>query len=263
MALAWSPATPLPTLRPPLRVHHCVRRAEVRRRFQCRSLFGFKSKAPKLEIVQAGDPVLHEAAREVLHSEVSSDTVQNTIQGLIDAMREAPAVGLAAPQIGVPLQIIVLEDTAEYISYVSRDEALSQQRKPFELLVSSCPILSLSSGAHISAQVIINPILRPTTSATARFFEGCLSVHGFRAMVERHLDVEVTGLDREGRPLKVEASGWQARILQHECDHLAGTLYVDKFIPRTFRSTKNLSMPMARSCPRPGLCSVEHASSTV
>ncbi|XP_024534675.1 peptide deformylase 1A, chloroplastic-like [Selaginella moellendorffii] len=245
MALAWSPATPLPTLRPPLRVHHCVRRAEVRRRFQCRSLFGFKSKAPKLEIVQAGDPVLHEAAREVLHSEVSSDTVQNTIQGLIDAMREAPAVGLAAPQIGVPLQIIVLEDTAEYISYVSRDEALSQQRKPFELLV------------------IINPILRPTTSATARFFEGCLSVHGFRAMVERHLDVEVTGLDREGRPLKVDASGWQARILQHECDHLAGTLYVDKFIPRTFRSAKNLSMPMARGCPRPGLCSVEHASSTV
>ncbi|KAG5008844.1 hypothetical protein JHK87_017359 [Glycine soja] len=64
----------------------------------------------------------------------------------------------------------------------------------------------------------------------------CATVHvdGFRAVVERHVDIEVTGLDRYGEPIKINASGWQARILQHECDHLDGTLYVDKMVPKTF-----------------------------
>ena len=75
------------------------------------------------------------------------------------------------------------------------------------------------------------------------------SVDGYRAVVERHLDVEVSGLDRNGRPIKVEASGWQARILQHECDHLEGTLYVDKMVPRTFRTVDNLFLPLATGCP--------------
>ena len=72
-------------------------------------------------------------------------------------------------------------------------------------------------------------------------------------MVERYLDVEVTGLDRDGRPIKVDASGWQARILQHECDHLDGTLYVDKMVPRTFRTVENLDLPLAIGCPKLGV----------
>ena len=75
------------------------------------------------------------------------------------------------------------------------------------------------------------------------------SVDGYRAVVERHLDVEVSGFDRNGHPMKVEASGWQARILQHECDHLEGTLYVDKMVPRTFRTVDNLNLPLATGCP--------------
>jgi peptide deformylase len=78
------------------------------------------------------------------------------------------------------------------------------------------------------------------------------SVDGFRAIVERHLDVEVIGLSRDGQPIKVDASGWQARILQHECDHLEGTLYVDKMVPRTFRTVENLDLPLAEGCPEPG-----------
>lgn len=78
------------------------------------------------------------------------------------------------------------------------------------------------------------------------------SVDGFRALVERYLDVEVTGLDRNGAPIKITASGWQARILQHECDHLDGTLYVDKMVPRTFRTVENLDLPLARGCPKQG-----------
>lgn len=72
-------------------------------------------------------------------------------------------------------------------------------------------------------------------------------------MVERCLDVEVTGLDRYGNPIKIDASGWQARILQHECDHLEGTLYVDRMLPRTFRTVENLDLPLADGCPKLGV----------
>jgi peptide deformylase len=70
--------------------------------------------------------------------------------------------------------------------------------------------------------------------------------------VERHLDVEVSGLDRNGSAMKVRASGWQARILQHECDHLEGTLYVDKMVARTFRVVENLDLPLPTGCPQLG-----------
>lgn len=78
-------------------------------------------------------------------------------------------------------------------------------------------------------------------------------VDGFRAVVERYLEVEVTGLGRDGQPIKVDASGWQARILQHECDHLDGTLYVDKMVPRTFRTVKNLDLPLPIGSPKLGV----------
>ncbi|MED6192457.1 Peptide deformylase 1A, chloroplastic/mitochondrial [Stylosanthes scabra] len=186
------------------------------------------------ETVKAGDPVLHEPAEDVDPSEVRSERVQKIIDDMIRVMRKAPGVGLAAPQIGVPLRIIVLEDTTEYIGYAPKEEVKAQDRRPFDLLV------------------ILNPKLEKKSNKTALFFEGCLSVDGFRALVERHLDVEVTGLDRYGEPIKVTASGWQARILQHECDHLEGTLYVDKMVPKTFRTVENLTLPLAKGCPKPG-----------
>ncbi|KAL1059735.1 hypothetical protein V6Z11_1Z011800 [Gossypium hirsutum] len=186
------------------------------------------------EIVKAGDPVLHEPAKEVDPGEIGSERIQNIIADMVRVMRMAPGVGLAAPQIGIPLRIIVLEDTTEYISYAPKEEIKAQDRRPFDLLV------------------IINPKLKKRSNRSALFFEGCLSVDGFRAVVERHLDVEVTGFGRDGQPIKVDASGWQARILQHECDHLDGTLYVDKMVPRTFRTVQNLDLPLAEGCPKLG-----------
>lgn len=78
------------------------------------------------------------------------------------------------------------------------------------------------------------------------------SVAGFGAVVERNLDVEITGFDRYGELIKINASGWQARILQHECDHLDGILYVDKMVPRTFRTERNINMPLVHGCPKLG-----------
>lgn len=187
------------------------------------------------EIVKVGDPVLHEPAREVMPDDIRSDRIQKIIDDMVSTMRKAPGVGLAAPQIGIPLKIVVLEDTKEYISYAPKNEIKAQDRRPFDLLV------------------IINPKLKKKSNKTALFFEGCLSVDGFRAVVERHLDVEVTGLDREGQSIKVDASGWQARILQHECDHLDGTLYIDKMLSKTFRTVDNLDLPLAEGCPKLGV----------
>lgn len=186
------------------------------------------------EIVKAGDPVLHEPAREVTSEEIGSDKVQKIIDDMILAMRKTPGVGLAAPQIGVPLQIIVLEDTKEYISYAPKELTKAQDRRPFDL------------------RVVINPKLEKIGNRTALFFEGCLSVDGYRAMVERHLEVKVTGLDRKGEAISINASGWQARILQHECDHLSGTLYVDKMVKKTFRVVENLELPLPIGCPKLG-----------
>ncbi|KAE8696115.1 Peptide deformylase 1A [Hibiscus syriacus] len=187
------------------------------------------------EIVKAGDPVLHEPARDVEPDEIGSERIQKIIADMVRIMRMAPGVGLAAPQIGIPSRIIVLEDTAEYISYAPKEEIKMQDRRPFDLLV------------------IVNPKLKKKSNRSALFFEGCLSVDGFRAVVERHLDVEVTGFGRDGQPIKVDASGWQARILQHECDHLDGTLYVDKMVPRTFRTVENLDLPLAEGGPKLGV----------
>ncbi|XP_022714846.1 peptide deformylase 1A, chloroplastic/mitochondrial [Durio zibethinus] len=195
---------------------------------------GEKKKTSLPEIVKTGDPVLHEPAREVDPAEIGSERIQKIIDDMVRVMRMPPGVGLAAPQIGIPLRIIVLEDTTEYISCAPKEEIKAQDRRPFDLLV------------------IINPKLKKKSNRTALFFEGCLSVDGFRAVVERQLDVEVTGLGRDGQPIKVDASGWQARILQHECDHLDGTLYVDKMVPRTFRTVQNLDLPLAEGCPQLG-----------
>jgi peptide deformylase len=197
---------------------------------------GFGKKKTVLpEIVQAGDPVLHECAAEVAVDEIGSESIQKIIDDMIAVMWNAPGCGLAAPQLGVPLQIIVLEDKEEYIRFTLKEETEAQERHPFDLLI------------------IINPKLKSKGIKTAKFFEGCLSVNGFRGLVERHLEVEVTGFGRDGLPIKVNATGWKARILQHECDHLAGLLYVDKLIPRTFRTVENFRLPLATGCPKPGV----------
>lgn len=195
-------------------------------------LFQFGFGKPSLpDICQAGDPILHEPAAEVKPEEIGSPAVEKVINDMVAVMRKAPGVGLAAPQIGVSLQIMVLEDTRELMVQCDQKEVREQDRRPFDLLV------------------LINPKLKFIGTASARFFEGCLSVEGYRASVERHLTVEVTALGRDGQALSFQASGWQARILQHEFDHLQGVLYVDRMTPRTFRTTGNLRMPLATGCP--------------
>jgi peptide deformylase len=176
----------------------------------------------KLQIVQAGDPVLRQQSRPLTKEEIGSPSIQQLIVLMRDAMREAPGVGLAAPQVGVPIQLAVIEDRAEYIDGLSEDELAERQR------------------AAIPFHVIINPKLSFLDDSSAEFFEGCLSVEGFSAIVNRRLKVRVECLNEHGKQTILEAQGWYARILQHEIDHLNGTLYIDRMKTRTFSTGENL-----------------------
>ena len=171
----------------------------------------------KVAIVQAGHPILRQAAAPVPQRLFNSGALNDLISAMKMAMREAPGVGLAAPQIGVPLQVIVLEDTETLMRFLTPREKQERAR------------------SVVPFQVWINPTMKPLSDAQADFYEGCLSVPGFEARVKRYLHIEVEGLDETGEPRsKVEMHGWPARIVQHELDHLNGTLYVDRMDPTTF-----------------------------
>lgn len=167
-------------------------------------------------IVQAGEPVLRELAAAVDPASIPSPAFQQLIETMIAAMREAPGVGLAAPQIGVSMRVIVLEDRPEYIEKLTDVERTERGRQPF------------------APRVFINPELTVIGEERAMFFEGCLSVEGYAGMVDRAAEVEVRGLDEHGVSQTWRVRGWPARILQHEVDHLNGVLYVDRMNTRTF-----------------------------
>jgi peptide deformylase len=178
-----------------------------------------------LEIVQAGAPVLRAKARSLSPDEIRSAAVQQLIDLMRETMHAAPGVGLAAPQIGQPLRLAVIEDQ------VTRAES---ERTP------------------VPFHVIVNPELRFRGEPAPRlidFFEGCLSVDGYQAIVPRARDVTVTALDHRGEAITIDASGWYARILQHEIDHLNGVLYIDRMYTRTFSTGDNLGAHWAGQPP--------------
>lgn len=177
----------------------------------------------KLKIVQAGDPVLRKQSRPLTKDEISSPSIQLLIDLMRNTMHEAPGVGLAAPQIGKSLQLAVIEDRAEYLTRLSADELAETQR------------------AAIPFHVIINPKLTVLDKSSAQFFEGCLSVTGFQAIVDRALSVRVECLNERGEEVTIKAQGWYARILQHEIDHLNGTLYIDRMKTRTLTNAENMT----------------------
>ncbi len=172
--------------------------------------------AEVLPIVRAGAPVLRTPASDVSLETLRADPFQELIARMIATMRAAPGVGLAAPQIAVSARVIVLEDRAEYLERLAPAQLAERERIAFPV------------------KVFVNPVLTPVGGDRATFFEGCLSVPGYMALVERHREVLVTGWDEQGRPHRWQVKGWPARILQHEVDHVDGHLYVDRMLTRSF-----------------------------
>jgi len=176
-----------------------------------------------LNILQLGEPVLRQPARKLSLEEIRSRETRQLIEEMRKAMYQAPGVGLAAPQVGVPLQVAVIEDKPDYTKDVSPEVLKTRERRP------------------VAFQVIINPKITRLDKAEVEFFEGCLSLAGFTAVVPRARKVRVECLDERGEPRAIEASGWYARILQHEIDHLHGTIYIDRMRPRTFMHVDNFN----------------------
>ena len=174
-----------------------------------------------LKIVTVGEPVLRDVSAKLSTKRLLHPDTQNLIEHMRETMRDAPGVGLAAPQVGVSLQIAVIEDKAGYHKSASASELKDRERRP------------------VRFHVIVNPVLELLSKPDVAFFEGCLSLPGFMAVVPRSRAVRVSCLDHKGRPRVIKATGWYARILQHEIEHLNGTLYIDRMNPRSFCSLEN------------------------
>jgi peptide deformylase len=175
----------------------------------------------RLKIASAGEPVLRGVARPLRAEEIGSNRIRELIEYMRETLADAPGVGLAAPQIGEPLQLAIIEDKAEYQAGLTAEELSERERRP------------------VPFHVLINPEIELLSPPNLTFFEGCLSLPGFVALVPRAHRVRVRAFNETGELREIEAEGWYARILQHEIDHLKGTLYLDRMWSRSFSSLDN------------------------
>jgi len=176
----------------------------------------------RLKIVQTGEPVLRQKSRPLSVEEIRGAEIQQLIEWMRETMHDAPGVGLAAPQVGLPLQLAVVEDRPEAMKDVAPERLAERGRAPVPFHVIVNPRISLLGGPAV-------------------FFEGCLSLPGLSALVPRALEARVECLDHRGEPASISASGWYARILQHEIDHLVGILYVDRMRTSTLSTLDNFT----------------------
>jgi peptide deformylase len=153
---------------------------------------------PVRPLVRLGHPALRTLARAVPLDQVAGPEVQQLVDDLIDTMRDAEGVGLAAPQLGVELQVFV------------------------------CEVQGSEKSAGVPLRVVVNPMVTPLAGDLVYDWEGCLSIPDLRGLVPRHPQVRVRGLDRHGAPQDFVAAGFEARIVQHEFDHLNGVVFLDR-----------------------------------
>jgi peptide deformylase len=153
-----------------------------------------------LKVARIGNPVVRTAAREVPKSAITSPELQRLIDDMIETMHEYDGVGVAATQVHVSLRLAVIE--------VSPSDERSRDGVPLTVLV--------------------NPVVTPLGDETVDGWEGCLSVPDLRGTVPRHRRVRLSALDRRGKTYTVEAEDFFARVIQHECDHLDGSVYLDR-----------------------------------
>jgi len=148
------------------------------------------------EILRMGDPRLLRVAAAVTH--LGTPELQELVNDMKDTMAAARGAGLAAPQIGVDLQVVIFG--------FERNERYPQ-------------------AAPVPMTVLVNPVITVLDDTLEEGWEGCLSVPGLRGVVPRWRRIHYKGVDERGQPIEREAEGFHARVVQHECDHLVGRLY--------------------------------------
>jgi peptide deformylase len=166
------------------------------------------------KIAQMGEPVLRQPTRELASDEITTAEIQALIDDMIQTMRDADGAGIAAPQVYESLRLCVMElgDNPRYPTV---------PRLPLTVLVN--PVVE---------PLVPNPV-SPADEDSVTMYEGCLSVPGIRGSVRRPRRVRVRALDRHGRPFEMVLEGPLASVVQHETDHLHGTLFVDRADPKT------------------------------
>ena len=155
------------------------------------------------KIVTLPEPVLRRKAKAVTQFDKNLQTV---IDDMVETMREAPGVGLAAPQIGLSERLIVVE----YYEHEEDEEKENEEEAPKKVWA------------------VLNPEIVKASEEKVMGIEGCLSIPNLVGEVERHAEIQIKGLNRHGKPMKLKAKGWLARIFQHEIDHLNGVLFPDR-----------------------------------
>lgn len=215
-----SPAPAIPTTSSCLR-HPPIRSASFRsfRQWYQSMWQPRETLAPYQHVTQIGDPVLRRVADPVPADDINSPEIRFLVDRLIQVMRSHRCVGLAAPQIGTALQVLVMELTADQLATFSPAEQTGRRM------------------AELPLTVLINPQLHVQNFARTTFVESCASVRGYAAEVPRYEEVTVSGHDCDGRLQTLRLHGWSARIVQHELDHLNGLLYTDVMVPKTLACT--------------------------
>ncbi len=152
------------------------------------------------DILRMGDPRLLQRSAEV--ADPRDPAIRALVDDMFDTMHAVNGAGLAAPQIGVLLRVVI---------FGSRSPATPNPRYP--------------DADAVPETILINPVLEPLGDELEEDWEGCLSVPGLRGVVPRHRRLRYHGVDLEGRPIEREVAAFHARVVQHECDHLDGILY--------------------------------------
>ncbi len=154
-----------------------------------------------LKTSKLGNPILRQIAKEIPLSELKSPAIQKLIDDMIETMHEYDGVGLAAPQVHESKQLAVIE-------------VHNSKRYPW--------------AADVPLLILVNPVFLSKSEDTEDGWEGCLSVEGFRGKATRSKHVAIRFWDRKGKEQKLEAEGFPAIVIQHELDHLAGKVFLDR-----------------------------------
>ena len=165
-----------------------------------------------LKVSRMGHPVLRKKVKPVPVSEITTPTIQRLIDDMMQTMVEYHGVGLAAPQVHEELRLFVAQVVTDHDKDDAEDEGDDEGGEP----------------RPPKLMAVINPEIIPVGRTVEEDWEGCLSIPDLRGLVPRHRDIKVRAHDRSGKPVEIQASGFMARIIQHETDHLDGVLFLDR-----------------------------------
>lgn len=176
-----------------------------------------------VKVRQVGDPVLRNVAQRVETDYIQTSEFKKLTDAMVKTMRMSKGVGIAAPQIGESVQVFAMEFPEKYIHAIRKRGIKEEVLQAMEL--SAFPL-----------KIFVNPEFQVIDQEIFEFPEGCVSIPGFKGIVPRYRAVELQAMDVNGKEVSWKAYGWPARIIQHEIDHLNGTLYIDKMKPGTFEN---------------------------